>query len=311
MVGSRSPAGPVCRSRDHLSAPVAASRAKTLPPKEPTTTVPSATTGVPVKSPSSERKRQASVSVAACSAEGSSAPPSRELARSFPYTGQSACAGALRASAASAITGTDVLRTPAHILVALYPPRRGAERSSAGARAAATDGRRCATAAAVGALLVFGHFGRYSGYPFKHRKSATWSGSTGREEQMNSARLKKIDLFASLSDEELDRLAKVIGEVSIDEGEELIHAGTPPYQMFAIEEGAVEVRRNGETLATIGEGEVVGERGIVTRGLRNASAIATGPVRAIFLTEDQVRRLRREHPEVEDRLRSILEERGE
>jgi CRP-like cAMP-binding protein len=128
---------------------------------------------------------------------------------------------------------------------------------------------------------------------------------------MNSARLKKIDLFASLSDEELDRLAKVIGEVSIDEGEELIHAGTPPYQMFAIEEGAVEVRRNGETLATIGEGEVVGERGIVTRGLRNASAIATGPVRAIFLTEDQVRRLRREHPEVEDRLRSILEERGE
>lgn len=128
---------------------------------------------------------------------------------------------------------------------------------------------------------------------------------------MDSARLKKIDLFASLSDEELDRLANVVGEVSIDEGEELLHAGTPPYQMFAIEEGSLEVRRNGETLATIGEGEVVGERGIVTRGLRNASAVATSPVRAIFLTDDQVRRLRREHPEVGDRLRSILEERGE
>ena len=128
---------------------------------------------------------------------------------------------------------------------------------------------------------------------------------------MDSARLKKIDLFASLSDEELDRLAGVVGEVSIDEGEELVRAGTSPYQMFAIEEGTVEVRRGDETVATIGAGEVVGERGVVERGLRNASAVATGPVRAIFLTGDQVRQLRRDHPELEERLRSILAERGE
>jgi CRP-like cAMP-binding protein len=128
---------------------------------------------------------------------------------------------------------------------------------------------------------------------------------------MDPGRLKKFDLFASLSDEDLDRLANVLGEVSIEDGEELLHAGTPPYQMFAIEQGSVEIKRDGETVATIGEGEVVGERGIVTRGLRNASATATGPVQAIFLTEDQVRRLNREHPEVEERLQSILAERGE
>jgi CRP/FNR family transcriptional regulator, cyclic AMP receptor protein len=128
---------------------------------------------------------------------------------------------------------------------------------------------------------------------------------------MDSARLKNIELFASLSDEELERLAGVVGEASIDEGEELVRAGTSPYQMFAIEEGTVEVRRDDEVLATIGPGEVVGERGIVKRGLRNASAVATGPVRAIFLTQDQVRQLRRNHPELDERLRSILEERGE
>jgi CRP/FNR family cyclic AMP-dependent transcriptional regulator len=128
---------------------------------------------------------------------------------------------------------------------------------------------------------------------------------------MDSSRLKKFDLFGSLSDEELDRLGGVIGEVSVDDGEELLHAGTPPYQLFAIEEGSVEVKRDGETLATIGEGEVVGERGIVTRGLRNATAVADGPVRALYLTEDQLRRLGREHPEVQDRLQAILVERGE
>jgi CRP/FNR family transcriptional regulator, cyclic AMP receptor protein len=128
---------------------------------------------------------------------------------------------------------------------------------------------------------------------------------------VDSERLKKLDLFSSLPDEELDRLANVVGEVSIDEGEDLVRAGTQPYQMFAIEEGTVEVQRDGETLATIGPGEVVGERGIVKRGLRNASAVATGPVKAIFLTADQMKRLRRDHPDVEKRLKSILEERGE
>jgi CRP-like cAMP-binding protein len=128
---------------------------------------------------------------------------------------------------------------------------------------------------------------------------------------MDSGRLKQIELFASLSDEELERLADVVGEVSIEEGEELVRAGTSPYQLFAIEEGSVEVKRDDETIATIGPGEVVGERGVAKSGLRNASAVATGPVRAIFLTADQVRRLRREHPDVEERLRTILEERGE
>jgi CRP/FNR family cyclic AMP-dependent transcriptional regulator len=128
---------------------------------------------------------------------------------------------------------------------------------------------------------------------------------------VDSERLRKLDLLSSLPDEELERLAGVVGEVSIDEGEDLVRAGTQPYQLFAIEEGTVEVQRDGETLATIGPGEVVGERGIVKRGLRNASAVATGPVKAIFLTADQMKRLRRDHPEVEERLRSILEERGE
>jgi CRP-like cAMP-binding protein len=129
---------------------------------------------------------------------------------------------------------------------------------------------------------------------------------------MDAGRLKKFDLFAALSDDELERLAGVIGEVSIDDGEELLHAGTQPYQLFAIEKGQVEVQRDGETLATIGEGEVVGERGIVTRGLRNATAVASGgSVQALYLTDDQIRRLNRDHPEVEERLRAILEERGE
>jgi CRP/FNR family cyclic AMP-dependent transcriptional regulator len=126
---------------------------------------------------------------------------------------------------------------------------------------------------------------------------------------VDAARLKEIDLLATLPEEDLDRLARVVDEVSIEEGETLVRAGTPPAQLFFIEEGTVEVKRDDDVVATLGAGDVVGERGVIEHGLRNATVVAKSPVRAVFLTGDQLRLLEQEHPEVEERLRSILDER--
>jgi CRP-like cAMP-binding protein len=128
---------------------------------------------------------------------------------------------------------------------------------------------------------------------------------------VDSARLKEVDLFASFPDGDLDRLAGVAEEVSIEEGESLVRAGTPPDQLFVIEEGTVEVQRDDETIATLGPGDVVGERGVMKRGLRNATVVATSPVRAVYVTSDQLRQLRQDHPDLDERLRSILDEREE
>jgi CRP/FNR family transcriptional regulator, cyclic AMP receptor protein len=127
---------------------------------------------------------------------------------------------------------------------------------------------------------------------------------------MDPSRLKRIDLFSSVPEDQLERFAGMADETSVQEGEELVRAGTWPYQLFAIEEGTLEVRRDGETIATLGEGDVVGETGVVKRGLRNASVVATSPVRAIFFTQDQVRLMRRTLPDLDERLQSILEERS-
>ncbi len=126
---------------------------------------------------------------------------------------------------------------------------------------------------------------------------------------MDPSRVRNIDLFASLGDDEVERVAAMATEVSVEEGEELVRAGTSPYQLFAIEEGEVEVRRDGESLATVRAGDVVGERGVVKGGLRNASVVAKTSVRALFFTSDQVRQLRRDLPELDEKLRSVLEER--
>jgi len=39
--------------------------------------------------------------------------------------------------------------------------------------------------------------------------------------------------------------------------------------------------------------------------------VATSPVRAVFLTGDQLRQLQQDHPEVEERLRAIVDERAQ
>ena len=63
-----------------------------------------ATTGVPVKSPSEEAKRQACASVVTWASDGPLVPPLREFARSFPYEGQSDAAAAAGPASASAVT---------------------------------------------------------------------------------------------------------------------------------------------------------------------------------------------------------------
>lgn len=126
---------------------------------------------------------------------------------------------------------------------------------------------------------------------------------------MDKERLKKIDLFASLSNEELDRLATVANETSVDEGDALVKAGTWAYQMFAIEEGTVDVWRHDEKVASLHEGDVVGEMGAVQRALRNATVRATSPLRLIFFTQADIDRVRKEIPDLDDRLQEVLRER--
>jgi CRP/FNR family cyclic AMP-dependent transcriptional regulator len=127
---------------------------------------------------------------------------------------------------------------------------------------------------------------------------------------MEPDRLKQIDLFAPMPDDALERYANMADETTIEEGEELARAGTWPYQLFAIEEGTVEIRRDGDTVAKLGKGDVVGETGVVKRGLRNADVVATSPVKAIFFTQDQVKQMRQDMPDLDDKLHQLLEERS-
>ena len=127
---------------------------------------------------------------------------------------------------------------------------------------------------------------------------------------MDPARLKKMDLFSTLSEQELDQVAAAAEEMSVDEGRELIVDNTAAYKLLAIEEGTARVDRDGETVATLAAGEVVGETGLLGRSRRNAAVVATSPMRLIYFSGSGVRHLRKQIPDLDERLQALAAERS-
>lgn len=126
---------------------------------------------------------------------------------------------------------------------------------------------------------------------------------------MDADRLRKIHVFDSLSGDDLEKLARRGQEATVEEGTVLLEAGGSSDKLWAIEDGEVKVERDGEEVATLGAGEIVGETGVMERALRNATVTATSQLTGIVIAHSDIKELRKEHPEVEERLQKLLEER--
>ena len=128
---------------------------------------------------------------------------------------------------------------------------------------------------------------------------------------MDPARLKKIPVFADLSDDELGHIAALAAEVSVPEGKELVREGDYSYDVLAIEEGTASVDRHGEHIADLGPGDVFGEMGVLKREQRNATVIATSPMLLVTLTSWDIRRLQKTAPNAVDHLREVVAQRSD
>lgn len=122
-------------------------------------------------------------------------------------------------------------------------------------------------------------------------------------------RVRAIDVFSELSDEDAEEVAGLARPRSYEAESELLHHEEWPDELIALEEGEVEVRRGDEVLARLGAGCVVGERGVLRRVLRNADVVAATPVKVLYFHRNKVRTLRRDLPEIADRLKALADER--
>ena len=95
---------------------------------------------------------------------------------------------------------------------------------------------------------------------------------------MDPARLKAIPIFSHLSDEEANRLAAFATETSVADGQILMKQGDYSTELIGIEEGTADVIRDGKRIASLKEGDLIGEMGLLEREPRNADVIATSPM---------------------------------
>ena len=94
---------------------------------------------------------------------------------------------------------------------------------------------------------------------------------------MDESSLRSVPLFDSLSSDERRAIAQHADEIEAPEGTELVRQGEFAYEFFVLEDGTAEVVRDGEQVAELGPGDFLGEMGIVSQAVRNATVRTTSP----------------------------------
>ena len=72
---------------------------------------------------------------------------------------------------------------------------------------------------------------------------------------------------------------------SCDAGEVIFAEGETSAQMFGVISGAVELRKGGDVIARMGEGDTFGEMGIIDQAPRSLTAVAVEPSEVAVIDE--------------------------
>jgi CRP-like cAMP-binding protein len=123
---------------------------------------------------------------------------------------------------------------------------------------------------------------------------------------MDPENLRAVPMFASMDEGDLRRIATFATEDSAPEGATLVREGDFSNDMVAIESGTAEVLRGGETIGSLGPGDVFGEMGVLGKENRSATIVATSAMRLVRLDSWNVKRL---PPAVREQMAQLVEER--
>ncbi len=95
--------------------------------------------------------------------------------------------------------------------------------------------------------------------------------------------LGSVDLFAPLSAESLEGIAALAREVAVTPGVPIMREGEAGDRFYVVEEGEVEVSRDGRPIATLGAGDYVGEIALLRDVPRTATVSAKTPAKLLAL----------------------------
>lgn len=115
-------------------------------------------------------------------------------------------------------------------------------------------------------------------------------------------RMRAIELFRDLADDELDVLDATLTEARVESGRRLTVTDGAGREFGVVLEGLASVIRDGVEVARLGPGAFFGEHALLTGQPRSADVIAITPMRLLVATPAEFSRLRTELPHVAARL---------
>jgi CRP-like cAMP-binding protein len=115
---------------------------------------------------------------------------------------------------------------------------------------------------------------------------------------IDAHRLATIPLFGELDSYDLGFIAARMRDVTVPAGLVIIEQGDMPSDVYVLEEGTVEISRDGTVVSIQGPGSVVGEIALMEPQRRTATVRATTDIRAIALSVDDLQIIVAEMPEI-------------
>jgi CRP-like cAMP-binding protein len=103
--------------------------------------------------------------------------------------------------------------------------------------------------------------------------------------------LRRLPLFAAASTRELQDVASRADEIDVPAGYTLTREGERGREFVVLIEGAATVEHDGETIATLGPGDFLGESARLHNPARTATVRTTAPSRLLVITDRDFRAL--------------------
>ena len=117
----------------------------------------------------------------------------------------------------------------------------------------------------------------------------------------NIESLKRSDISAGLTNEQIEVLAGAIEVLHLTDGNILMSEGHTDNRLFIIDQGRIEVTRNTQggdwvTLAILKAGDFAGEMGFIDGSVHSATLRSMGDTRVLSLSRDALESLIDTHP---------------
>lgn len=121
--------------------------------------------------------------------------------------------------------------------------------------------------------------------------------------------LRRVPLFADLTDAERARVAAWFQIQEHDAGDRIVHEGSPAYGFFVLDEGDIRIEHDGSEVGRLGPGDVFGELALLGDGRRHADVVAVTDVRVLSMFGTHFREMQATLPGVEAGLERLADER--